>query len=321
VIGPSALPPIPGSPIDPPPKEPPELVQNLDESEGVASTTAGVSYRALTRFNHARASLLAAGTTYYLFLALFSLIALGYGITALLDADQIASYLTQAISEAFPGLLGDEGIDPAQLRSVGQAASLVGLVVMLYAGSGAMVAASGSIHQIYGAPPDPRNFVKGRARLLGWLLVIGPLIALSLVGGTLILNFADRVMSNAGIEGTTDRYLIRFLAALFVLGADYLVVHLMLGRMGGIRPSKRALMIGAVAGGLIIQLLRIPMALIVDLSTDKPQYGALAIPIGVLLVLYLNSMTLYGAAALCAGYSEREVPIEEIIPTADAGDD
>jgi membrane protein len=110
---------------------------------------------------------------------------------------------------------------------------------------------------------------------------------------------------------------VRALAAIAVLAVDYLIVHLMLSRMGGIRPPRRALVLGAAAGGLVIQLLRIPMALIVDLSTDKPQYGALAIPIGVLLVLYLNSMTLYGAAALTAGFAERDVPIDEIVPSSD----
>ncbi len=317
MMGVAALPPIPGNAIDPPPKVAPDVMRKLDDSDKALSTAAGVGYRAMTRFNHARAALLAAGTTYYLFLAMFSLIALGYGITAILDADRIASYLTQAISEAFPGLLGEEGIDPAQLRSVGQAASLVGLLVMLYAGSGAMVAANGSIHEIYGASPDPRNYVIKRLRLLSWLLAIGPLIAFSLVGGTLVLNFADRVMDGVGIESTSDRYLVRLLAALFVLGTDYLVVHLMLSRMGGIRPPKKALILGAASGGLVIQLLRIPMALIVDLSVDKPQYGALAMPIGVLLVLYLNSVTLYGAAALTAGFAERNVPIEEILPGPD----
>lgn len=313
----AALPPIPGAVIDPPPKEAPDVVRELDESSSTAGATAGVAYRAVARFNHARGTLLAAGTTYYVFLSLFSLIALGYGITALLDADRIANYITQAITEAFPGLLGDEGIDPDQLRAVGQAASLIGLAVMMYAGSGAMVAASSSIHLIYGAPPDPRNYVKKRARLLTWLLVLGPLIVLSLVGGTLILNFANRVMDGMGIDGTPERYLVRSIAAIAVLATDYLIVHLLLGRMGGIRPPAKALVVGAAAGGMFIQLLRVPMALIVDLSVAKPQYGALAIPIGVLIVLYLNSMTIYGAAALTAGFAERDVPIDEIVPTSD----
>jgi membrane protein len=191
----ASLPPIPGEPIDPPPKAPPETVQGLDDADGVASTAVGVGYRALTRFNEARATLLAAGTTYYVFLAMFSLIALGYGITALFGADKIASYLTQAIGEAFPGLLGEEGIDPAELRSIGQAASIVGLVAMLYAGSGAMVAANSSIHLIYGAPKDPRNYALKRVRMLGMLVILGSLIAFSFVAGTFTVRFSDRVLT------------------------------------------------------------------------------------------------------------------------------
>jgi uncharacterized BrkB/YihY/UPF0761 family membrane protein len=70
----------------------------------------------------------------------------------------------------------------------------------------------------------------------------------------------------------------------------------------------------------VIQILRIPMALILEFSADKPQYGALAIPIGVLLVLYLNSITVYGAAALTAGIAERDVPLEEIAPAIETAE-
>lgn len=313
----SAPPPIPGEPIDPPPKEAPELIQDLDESNGAATTAVGVGYRAMIRFNYARSTLLAAGTTYYVFLAMFSLIALAYGVTALLDADRLASYVTEALSEAFPGMLGEEGIDPAGLKAAGQAASVIGLVAMLYAGSGAMVAASGSIHDIYGAPLDPRNYLMKRLRLLGWLVVIGLLIAFSFVAGTLTLTFANRVMDAAGIEGTGSRLGVRVVAAVLTLGADFLVVRLLLGRLGGIRPPRRALNLGCIAGAFTIQVLRIPMTLILEFTVDKPQYGALTVPIGILLVLYLNSLTVYGAAALTAGFAERHIPIEEIKPATD----
>jgi membrane protein len=153
--------------------------------------------------------------------------------------------------------------------------------------------------------------------LLAWLIVIGPLIAFSLVAGTVTLNFSARVMDAVGIEGSDSRIILRVLAAVVTLGADYLIVHLLLSRMGGIRPPRKALMIGAATGALVIQLLRIPMAWILSFSVDKPQYGALALPIGVLLVIYLNSLTVYGAAALTAGFAERDVPIEDIAPAVD----
>lgn len=316
----AALPAIPGRTLDPPPKAAPEAVRKLDETEGTTGLVAGIGYRAFNRFSVARASLLAAGTTYYVFLALFSLVALGYGVTALVGADQIASYLTSALGEAFPGLIGDDGIDPALLRSIGQAAGLIGLVVMLYSGGGAMSAASGSIHLIYGAPLESRNFVVKRARLLAWLMVVGPLIIASLVAGIATQNFSSKVMDWFGWEGNRDAVIVQVLASLITLGLNLLVVVLLLGFLGGIRPPRRALLIGSLAGAFVLQLLRVVMGLVLKVSADKPQYGTLTLPIGILLVLYLNTLALFGAAALTAGIAERNVPVEEIVPDVDTDD-
>ena len=289
----------------------------MDESDGSITDAVGIGYRAVARFNYARATFLAAGTTYYTFLALFSLIALAYGLTALFNADRMALYITEALSEAFPGLIGDQGIDPAELRAIGQTASIVGLIAMLYAGSGAMVAASGSIHDIYGAPNDPRNYLLKRFRLLGMLVLIGSLIAFSFVGGSIVWNFSDRVMDAIGIEGDATRPLIRLAGIAAVLAADFALMWLILGRLGGIRPPRRAMLLGCVAGALAIQILRIPMALILRFSVDKPQYGALAVPIGIMLVLYLNALAVYASAALTAGFAERDIPLEEIHTATD----
>ena len=314
------LPPIPGTLIDPLPTATPDALVDLDESDGAVSAAAGIGYRSMTRFTESGATLLAAGTTYYVFLAMFSLIALAYGITALLGADSIANYLTIAISEAFPDLLGDEGIDPAQLRSLGQAASIVGLVTMLYAGGGAMASTSDSVHTIYGAPKDPRNFLKKRVRLIGWLLVIAPLIVFSLAADTIALRFGGSALSALGIESSGALPLVITASIILSLGANFVVVYIVLGKLGGIRPPRSAQLIGAALGAIGIQLLSIPMGFIVSFSVDKPQFGALTTPIGVMLVLYLNTLVVYGSAAVTAGIAERDVPLEEITSVIDLDD-
>ena len=251
---------------------------------------------------------------------MFSLIALAYGITALFGADRLASYITIAVSEAFPGLLGEEGIDPATLRTVGQTAGIIGLITMLYAGGGAMASANSSIHLIYGAPKDPRNYALNRMRLLGMLLIIAPLIAFSFVAGPFTTRFGNRVLTAMGLESSGHQILGIILTIVLTLAADFLVFYILLGRVGGIRPPTKPLVTGSMLGALAVQLLRIPMALILDFSIDKPQYGALTVPIGVLLVLYLNNVMLYGAAAFTAGMAERDVPLEEITPVTDLED-
>lgn len=307
-------PPIPGEAIDPPPKATPSKVRDLDARDGAVGTGVGVGYRAYARFSHAKASLLAAGTTYYMFLAMFSIIAFGYGVAATLGADLISEYLTEAIGEAFPGLLGDEGIDPAELRAVGQTAGLIGLLGLLYAGSASINAANQSLHLIYGAPKDPRNIVKGRLRLLGWLAVLGPLILLSFVSSSFTADLSNQVLETVGVEWQGPGFVLPVLALVFALVVNFFIVYLLLGNLGGIRPPRRARVIGSGVGAVVIEVLKVLMSLLISFTIDKPQYGAIAAPIGILFVLFLLTMALYASAALTAGIADKDVPLELLEP-------
>lgn len=307
----SVPPPIPGPSTDPAPKSTPDTIRTLEGREGALGEGIGVGYRAFNRFSHSRASLLAAGTTYYIFFAMFSIVALAYGIAAAIGADSIADYLTEALNEAFPGLLDPAGVDPEQLRSVGQATSIVGIVGLLYGGSGSVVAARRALHLIYGAPKDPRNFVVARVRALGWLLVLGPLILLSFVASTVLTTLSDGTLDSLGIDWRAP-WLLSLMSIALTLAVNFLIVFLIISYLGGIKPQLRARLIGAGIGAVAIELLKWAMALILRFSLDKPQYGALAAPIGILLVLYLQSTALYGSAAVTAGIAEKDVPLEDL---------
>lgn len=311
-------PPIPGEVIDPTPKPAPERIKKLDESTSSVATTVGVGYRAFNRFSHAKASLLAAGTTYYLFLAMFAIIAFGYGVAATIGSEEVSQYLTEGIGKAFPGLLGSNGIDPAQLRAVGQATSVVGLVGLLYGGIGAVNAASESIHLIYGAPKDGRNFFFGKVRLLGWLAALGPLILLSYVASTFTSKLSDSVFEAIGVDWRGPTLLLRLVSWIVTLGVDMLIVYLALSHLGGIRPERRARLIGAGFGAILTELLKMLMSQLIAFTIAKPQYGALAAPIGILFVLYLQCLVLYLSASLTAGIAERDVPLVAL-ETATAG--
>ena len=139
---PPILLPIPGDVVDPPAGTLPTQVLRLQSRAGAVGTGVSLGMRATTRFTASRATLLAAGTTYYLFLALFSVLTLAYGITAALGAEQLADYITEALSAAFPGLVGGSGIDPEQLRSTAQATTILSVVGLLYGSTGAVLAAS-----------------------------------------------------------------------------------------------------------------------------------------------------------------------------------
>lgn len=304
----TSLLPVPGKVVDPPPRPTPPVVSRLESREGPLGLSVTVGFRTYLRFSRAQVTLLSAGTTYYLFLGMFSIIAFAYGLTAALGTEQLATFITEAVAEAFPGLIGQNGIDPAQLRTVGQTTSVIGGVGLLYAGTGAVVAASRSIHVIFGAGKDPRNVVLVRVRALGWLVALLPLVLLSYIASTITANVAERLLQVADIQWQGPGILLNVGSGVLTVVVNALVLYLLMGHLGGIRPSRTARAIGAAVGGVAIELLKTLMAVLVGVTIDKPQYGALAVPIGALFVLYLQSLATYGAACLTAAIAEVSTP-------------
>ncbi len=290
-------PPIPGHPVDPEPKALEKTLRKVD-SKGDA---AGSAYRAYLRYSHTNASLLAAGTAYYIFLAVFSILVFAFGLTAIIGGQELADTVTQSASEAFPGLIGDQGVSAQDLQEVGRTTSIVGLLALLFSGSGAMVAASNSLHLIYGAPKDSRNFVLSRLRLLAWMLLIVPLIGASFVPSVVIGNFVGPVMDWLNLEGGFWTFILFALSALASIALNGLVIWLMLGHLGGIKPARRPRLIGAAVGAVVIEALKYLLSFIISWSVNKPQYGAFAAPIAMLLVLYLETLVVYICACLTAG--------------------
>jgi len=289
--------PIPGEPTDPPPKDVDRTLAKVDRK----GDAAGSGYRAFLRFSHTNASLLAAGTTYYVFLSVFAILVFAFGLAALIGGQELADTMTESLNRAFPGLVGANGISAQQLQEVGQTTSTIGLLILLYSGSSAMVALSNSMHLIYGAPKDPRNFVVARLRLLAWMLLLVPLIGLSFVPSVVISGFAEPVLDLLGLQGDFWAVLLVGLTAAASLAFNALIVWLMLGHFGGIRPNRRPRLIGTGFGAVGIEILKYLLSFIIAWSIGKPQYGAFAAPIAMLLVLYLEVLVLYMSACLVGG--------------------
>jgi membrane protein len=313
----AAPPPIEGTAVDPPPTPVPAYAEKLDRTP-----VGAVAYRAIRRYVYANVGLLANGTAYYLFLSLLSLLAFAYGVVTVIGADDLAATLTDALNEALPGLVGEDGIDPAQLRSTGTTAGVVGLLLLLYSGLGAVGGSGKSMHLIFGAPPDPRSFVKAKARHLLILLGVAPLIVVSFASLSLTSELLRPVLETLGLGSGPVRTALAAVGLLVGFAVDVLIVWILLGTLGGIRPPRRPRLISSLIGALAIGVVKQLLDVIVTWSLDKPQYGAFAAPLAVLFVLSLLSNVLYGSAALAAGISDRDVPLEELEPTPeDAVDD
>lgn len=298
-------PPIPGKPVDPPLKEVEHTIRKLDDKHQYA----GAGYRAFLRYSYSNASLLAAGTAYYAFLALFALVVFAFGITALVGGEALAETVTESLNKAFPGLIGDSGISPETLEDVGQTTSVIGLVSLLITGSGAMVAVSRSMHLIYGIGKDSRNFIIARARLLAWMFLLVPLMMLSFVPSVVISNFAGPVIEALNLQGGFWTWMLFILTGILSVALNAVVVWLILGHLGGVKPQRKPLLIGTVFAALAIEAIKYLLSFIIAWSLSKPQYGTFAAPIAMLLVLWLETLVLYLGACITAGFATAEADV------------
>jgi uncharacterized BrkB/YihY/UPF0761 family membrane protein len=147
------------------------------------------------------------------------------------------------------------------------------------------------------------------------LIVIAPLAVVSFGSASLTSSLIGPVLEVMGWESAPIRTALVGVGLALGFLVDLSILWILLGRLGGIRPHRRprliASLIGAVTAGVIKQLLEE----IVAWSLDKPQYGAFAAPLAILLVLSLLAAVLYGSAALAGGISDRQVPLAELQPT------
>src|SRR4051812_23745714 len=297
----AATPPIAGTTIDPPPREVPRYAERLDRT-----VLGGIAYRAMGRYTYAHVGLLSSGTAYYLFVSLFSLLTVVYGVFAIVEADRLAQVLTDALANALPGLVGDDGIDADQLRSTGSTAGLIGLVFLLYSGLGAIGGASISMHVIFGAPPDPRSFVNARARHLLLLITIAPLLVVSFGSASLASSLIRPALDAIGWNPAPSGAALTSVGLVVGFVVDALLLWILLGRLGGIRPHRRPRLIASLIGAVAVGAIKLMMEVIVEWCLDKPQYGAFAAPLAILFVLSLLTTVLYASAALAGGISDRQ---------------
>jgi uncharacterized BrkB/YihY/UPF0761 family membrane protein len=293
---------IPGDVIDPPAKSISPATQRLDRW-----AIGRIAHHAARRYSYANGGVLAAGTAYHLFLAMLSLLAFLYGVIAIVGADELATRLTDALGEATPELVGPQGIDPDQLRTTGQAAGVVGLTVLLWSSLGAVTDAAKSLHLIYGAPPDPRNLVRGRTRHILVLLEVAPLLLVSFSSGALASTLFGPVLDAAGLRSGWTHAVAAAGGLTLGYAVDVLILWILLGNLGGIRPCRKPRVLAALAGAGCALVVKQLLTVIVAWSLEKPQYGAFAAPLAVLFVLSLMSTVLYGAAALAGAFSDHDV--------------
>lgn len=292
------LTPITGRSLDPPDTDPPLLAAVVDRQDVAAWT-----WRWWERFRDGRGSLSAKGIAFYGFFGLLSGLALAFAAAA--RAPEYGRLLEEVLNEALPGLIGPEGVDPDQLRAVGNAVGVVGGLVLLYSAVSIVRAVSDGVRLIYGAQYDPRAFAAKYLRLLGYFLLLTPLIAASYVGSSAVAGLFEPVLAAAGLTGPAIDALVLMAALAAAVGLNTLLIVVMLSRLGGIEPLRwrwRA----ALIGGLALEVVKLGTTYFVAFTVGNPRYLSFGGPVAMLLLFYGMAVVILVAAAFIATANEHD---------------
>jgi membrane protein len=212
-------------------------------------------------YNRAQGDVLAAGVTYYVFLALFPVLLLVAAVAGfVLRGDPLLEdQLVRGIRDAVPGDTGRQLAEQVN-GAVDSAGTfgLVGLAGFLLVGLGAMDKLRVGMDVVWRGHPDPPDFLGDRVKDLGALLGLGLAGALSIALTTGATAASSWALDLLGLEEQPGSFLLTGALAIgLALGGDVLVFLWVLKGVPGNPFGFRQLLTGAVFGAVGFEVLKL----------------------------------------------------------------
>ncbi|WP_245657692.1 YihY/virulence factor BrkB family protein [Herbidospora mongoliensis] len=258
--------------------------------------------RTIHRYQVLHGDRLAGAVTYFAFLSFFPIIALsfavfGYVVTFRPDALQT---LNQAINDQLPGLA--DKLDLSYLAEARSAATIIGLIGLLYSGLGAVDTLRTALRDMWMSRRPAVNFFVGKGYDLVALVLIGLAMILSVVVSAAASGATSTV---AGWLGFGASWLVS--AGLVVVGivaalaADTLVFLVMFWWLA--RPAQpfKIVLRGSLVGAVLFGVLKQSATLLLSHTlSNNTLYGAFTVMIGLLLWINLSARVIFYSAAWTA---------------------
>lgn len=233
---------------------------------------------------------MSAAIAYYGFLSLFPLVLLALSVIgfALAARPDLAAELRDAVAGSIPGLRSVVGRNLATIESARAGTGVIGLVGLLWTGSGVVGAGRHAVRQVFRAGPPPSG-IADKAWLLGMTIGLG---AIGLTATALAAVAAG--LDAGGPAGVV----LLVLGAAVAVGLDLGLFLLTYRVLAGRGTAWRRMLPGAVFAALGWTVLKLLGTWYATATVERSGsvYGPFAATIGVLVILYLAArLFVYGA--------------------------
>ncbi|MBA3248797.1 MAG: YihY/virulence factor BrkB family protein [Geodermatophilaceae bacterium] len=257
--------------------------------------------RAVSHYLDRQADLLAAGITYFGFLALFPVILLAVSVAGfvLSGRPDLQADLIDKIRVAVPGDLGEQLVDAVQTAIDNSGTvGVIGLVGLLYAGIGWMSKMRVAMQTIWRGQPLLGNFVKDKLRDLIALVGLGGALLASVALTAVANGLTSLVLELLGLDGVPGiGVLTRALGIVVAIAGTTLIFLWLFIRLPQLKVPVRAVLPGAIFGAVGFEVLKLVGTYYLTIVAQSPAAAVFTSAIGLLVWIYFSSRFLLFAAA------------------------
>ncbi|MEU4608513.1 YihY/virulence factor BrkB family protein [Kribbella sp. NPDC023972] len=254
-------------------------------------------WRAWNRYGDRRGNRLAGATSFFGFLSLFPLIVLAAAITGPLLGDAAVETLKESLTQNLPGI-GDK-IDIDSLISHAGTIGLVSGVSLLITGLGWIDSLRASIRSMHELDDQPGNIVKLKLVDLGALVGLGVIGVIATGASSVLTGLSERIVDWVDLDGTwLANWGLDLISIVLGIAAGAVLFLYLLTAMPRIVLPRKVALIAALAGGVLFFLAqKLGNIYVTYVLGSNAAYGALALPLALLVWIYLMTRAIMLLAA------------------------
>ncbi|TCC64367.1 YihY/virulence factor BrkB family protein [Kribbella pittospori] len=254
-------------------------------------------WRAWQRFGNRRGNRLAGATTFFAFLSLFPLITLAAAIVGSLLGDRAIEALKNTLDHNLPGIA--DRIDVDGLVSNAGTIGLISAVSLLFTGLLWIDSLRASIRSMHELDDQPGNFVQRKLADLAALVGLGLIGLISTGASSILTGLSARIVDAANWEGSwLASWGIDLVSVVVGIAAGAILFLYLQTALPRIMLPRKVALIAALAGGVLFYLAqKLGNLYVTHVIGANAAYGALALPLALLVWIYLLTRALMVVAA------------------------
>ncbi len=280
----------------------------------------------VTHYSSVGGNAQAGAVTFFGFLSVFPILALAFfavGMLAQVYPD-LHKDISTMIENVLPGVVGsDDGEIPlSTFENYAATVGIVGLLVLLYSGLGWLSGMRVALETMFALPKKEHpNFVVGKFRDLGTLLLLGMVLLVSVALSGLVAGFSERLLDWVGADpdAVVPNALLWLLSHGLAVAASTVLLLALFKLLAQPHVPRRSLLDGALLGAIGFELLKALAYFLIEQTKGNPAFQVFGVSLILLIwINYFSRLVLY--AASYAYTSPAAVRLREAAPQADGAE-